>query len=524
MENQNNKVEIDALLRDTPTHQAALIAALFSANDTRILSLEDQLQQAQKKILWLEEQFKLNQSRLYGRSSESASTLQTELPLLFDDAQSSPPEPETDEPEQEQVGTYTRKKKSCGRKLDTSKLPHEQRYYDLPEDQKVCSCGHALHKVGEDTSTQVEHIKAQLKVIEHVQVQYGCRQCETLKSAEKPEAPIPKCMAGASLLADVVVKKYQHHLPLYRQSKIFSQQGLEIPDNTLGNWVMGVADVLFPLKNALYRQLLRIGVLQGDETPVKVLNPEKQGYMWVYHSCSPDNRFVIFEFNLTRSGDVVNQRLQHYQGILQTDGYSGYNGMRKQAGVISIGCWDHARRKFVDVIKVCGKNSSGKAGLLLGLISKLYQIEDEAKGKSFAERKQLRQEKAKPLLEKIHHHLQKINAPPQSTLGGAVKYTLNQWNYLNAYVEQGEVEISNCWVENLIRPFALGRRNWLFVGNEESASKSALLYSLIQTCILNGIDPYGYLVYVLNQAHKMRRGEVDPVTLLPQFIDKSLLQ
>ena len=139
-------------------------------------------------------------------------------------------------------------------------------------------------------------------------------------------------------------------------------------------------------------------------------------------------------------------------------------------------------------------------------------------------RKQLRQEKAKPIVGKIKQQLDKINAPPQSTLGEAVRYALNQWEYLERYADYGEVEISNCWVENLIRPFALGRRNWLFVGNEESAAKSALLYSLIQTCILNRIDPYDYLVYVLNQAHKMRRGEVDPVTLLPQFIDKSLLK
>lgn len=506
---------ISYLLSDIPEQKSALITEVF-------LSLEDQLQQAQKKVAWLEEQLKLNRQRLYGRSSESAATLQSEL--IFDEAQPAPAELETDDPAQEPVASYSRQKKSCGRKLDISQLPHERHYHDLPDDQKMCACGNALHKIGEDTSKQVEHIKAQLKVIEHVQVRYGCRHCETMKAAEKPEAPIPKCMAAASLLADVVVKKYQHHLPLYRQSKIWTQQGFEIPDNTLGNWVMGVAESLLPLQNALYQQLIKIGVLQGDETPVKVLNPEKQGYMWVYHSCSLDNRFVIFEFNLTRSGEVVNQRLQHYEGILQTDGYSGYNGLRKRTGIIPVGCWDHARRKFVDVIKVCGKNTGGKAGLILGLISQLYQIEDEAREKTFSERKQLRQEKAKPIVGKIKQQLDKINAPPQSTLGEAVRYALNQWEYLERYADYGEVEISNCWVENLIRPFALGRRNWLFVGNEESAAKSALLYSLIQTCILNRIDPYDYLVYVLNQAHKMRRGEVDPVTLLPQFIDKSLLK
>ena len=174
MENQINKTEIGELLRDVPAHHAALISALFSANDTRILSLEDQLQQAQQRVAWLEEQFKLNQARLYGRSSESAAALQQAF--LFDEAQSTPPESETGDAEQEeQVDAYTRKKKSCGRKLDISKLPLERRYYDLPEDQKICACGHALHKIDESVTTQIEHIKAQLKAIEPVQVKYGCR-------------------------------------------------------------------------------------------------------------------------------------------------------------------------------------------------------------------------------------------------------------------------------------------------------------------------------------------------------------
>lgn len=513
MLNEEKSAEITEILSVAPEHQVALIQTLMDKKNSKIAALE-------KQIAWFKEQFKLQQQRLYGRSSESADALQVDF--LFDEAQPVQQEPEVDE--QEQIGAYTRKKKSCGRKLDTSKLSRERHYHDLPEAQKICTCGNPLHKIGEDISEQLEHIPEQLKVIEHVQMKYACRVCVTVKAAEKPESPIPKCMAGASLIADVIVKKYQHHLPLYRQSKLFAQQGFDIPDNTLGNWVMQGAEGLMPLRNALYQQLLKIGVLQADETPVTVLNPEKKGYMWVYHSCDKENRFIVFEFSLTRGSEVVDQRLQHYQGILQTDGYSGYNGMRQQAGVIAMGCWDHARRKFVDVIKVCGKNKTGKAGTMLSLINKLYQIEDEAKGKSFAERKQLRQEKAKPILDKVHSKLLEINALPQSALGKAVQYALNQWVYLTRYIDYGEAQISNCWAENQIRPFALGRKNWLFVGNEESASKSALLYSLIQTCLLNDIDPRRYLIYVLNQVHHMRRGEVGPVTLLPQFIDKSLLK
>ncbi len=330
-------------------------------------------------------------------------------------------------------------------------------------------------------------------------------------------------MATSGFITDVIIKKYEHHLPLYRQSKILLQAGLEIPDNTLGNWVMGSAEVLTPLGEALQQQFLKIGILQADETTVKVLKPDKEGYLWAYHSCEPNNRFIFFEFSLTRSGDNVNRRLKDYKGLLQTDGYSGYNEQRKKSEVINFGCWDHARRKFVEVIKVNGNNKAGKAGELLGIIDKLYEVEREAKDQSFIKRKSIRQEKSKPLLELIYLKLQKINAPPQSALGKAVQYALNQWPYLSNYIDYGEIEISNCWIKNQIRPFALGRKNWLFVGNELSANKSALLYSLIQTCKLNQIDPRNYLIYVLNQVHKMRCKEIEPEILLPQFINRKLL-
>ena len=226
---------------------------------------------------------------------------------------------------------------------------------------------------------------------------------------------------------------------------------------------------------------------------------------------------------MTRSGENPDRRLKEFQGLLQTDGYSGYNGLRKKEVIINFGCWDHARRKFTEVVKINGNNKAGKAGEMLLHIAKLYDIEKDIKDFRAEDRKLIRQKRSKPILDLILSKLQKIQAPPQSALGKAVIYCLNQWPYLCRYVDYGEVEISNCWIENQIRPFALGRRNWLFVGNEQSANKSALLYSLIQTCKLNNINPRKYLVYVLNQAHKMRRNEIDPTSLLPQFINKDLL-
>ncbi len=321
-----------------------------------------------------------------------------------------------------------------------------------------------------------------------------------------------------------MINKYRYHLPFYRQSKMFAAHQLSIPDNTLAGWAMGGAEQLSPLGEAMWDQLKLTRALQVDETPVKILNPEKKAYMWLYHSYLPGQRFVIFDFSLTRAASAVNERLATYEGLLQTDAYSGYHTQRKRKAIVSFGCWDHARRKFADVIKAAGNNKSGKAGKMLEKIAKLYDIEKNIKSLPADERQSIRQQESAPTLAALRSFLWKINAPPKSLLGVAVTYCKNQWDDLVRYVDYGDAQISNCWVENQVRPFAVGRRNWLFVGNENSAKKAALIYSLIQSCELNNIDPRAYLVYVLNQVHRMRRKEVNPAVLLPNTIDINLLE
>ena len=381
-----------------------------------------------------------------------------------------------------------------------------------------------MEKIGEDRSEQVDYIPAVLKVIEHVCPKYACRDCETIASAKKPTSAIPKSMATNRLITEVIIEKYQYHVPLYRQSKRFKGYGAIIEDNTLGNWVMTAAKLLDPLYLAFWDEVLKTSYLQADETPVKILNPSKKGYMWAYHSAESDNRFVVFEFSLSRGGEVPINRLEKYSGKLQTHGYSGYNALRKKVDVINFGCWDHARRKFVDVIKVCNSNKTGVAGRMLAKIGKLYALEREIKTLDNDERKIIRQEKAKPILDEICHIAYQTNAPPNSKLGVALTYLNNQWPSLITYIDHGAVNISNCWIENLIRPLALGRKNWLFVGNETSANKSALLISLIQTCILNDINPRQYFICILDRVHDLRLNKIDARSLLPQFIDKKLIQ
>jgi len=480
-------------------------------------SLEQELAESQKRNQWFEEQIKLGKQRQFGKKTE-ANLLQ--LSLLFDGLEEIPEEKPN--PPKVQTITYNRCY-SQGRRIDTSKLERERVVHDLTTEEKTCKCcGKELEKIGEDISEQLEYIPASVKVIEHVCPKYTCRLCSTVSMAHKPEVPIAKCLAAASLITEVIISKYDHHLPLYRQAKIFLQDGIDIPANTLGNWIMQAGTLLLPLQKALWQQLDQVNILQADETPVTLLSMKKQGYMWAYHSLVKQNRFILFEYNNSRSGEVVNKRLANYRGYLQSDGYGGYNKIRAKQEVIPIGCWAHCRRHFADVIKICG---SGKAQEAINYIHQLYEIERNAKELDFTERRKMRKEQAKPILQDLKLWLEQTEheVPPQSTIGKAIAYARSQWSYLAAYAEYGEPEIDNNLVENQIRPFAIGRKNWLFIGNEKSANIASLLYSLIQTCKLNDINPRAYLIYVLNQVHKLRRYQIDPVTLLPQFIDKKLL-
>lgn len=478
---------------------------------TENAGLSKENQNLKNIIRCYEEKLKLANTKRYAPSSEQSEAIQFDF-IGYDEDE------DHNEAAATETITYERKKKSTGRKIDTSELPREVVHHDLADDERCCAgCNKELHKVGEDVSEKLVYVPATLKVIEHRRAKYSCRGCDTIKSAPKPESLVPKSMADNSLIIDVILAKYQRHMPLYRQSQFFKSMGLEIPDNTLGNWVLSAFDALAPISKCLWEQLDNLRVLQVDETPVKMLSTDKKGYMWVYHSCDPDNRFVLYDYNESRGAHVVDTRLHGFSGILQNDGYSGYNGQRSRGTVINVGCMAHCRRKFVDVIKVTG-NKTGSAQVAMSYITKLYNIERAIKDKSHDERYRIRQQEAVPILEQFHAWLLKIQpkTPPRGKLGAAISYSINQWPYLSEYANHGEVEIDNNWVENKIRPFAVGRKNWLFVGNQRGADAAAFFFSLIESCKLNDIEPRAYLSMLFEKAADARRGEVDPKYLLPQ--------
>jgi len=488
---------------------------LYLSEENKLLKLK--IEALEKQVSLLTEQLRLLNLRLFGKKTEQ----QPEPDQIFDED----PDADTEDPDgaTTTVTAHERKRRSVGRKIDTSKLPREQVIYELTAEEKTCSCGGMFKKFGEDTSEQLEYIPAQIKVIEYICSKYSCTYCESVKTASKPEMPMPKCMAAPSLVTAVIIQKFEHHLPWYRQSKIFAQDGIDIPDNTICNWFLQAGEILEPLSKVFNDQLNHSGLLQIDETPVKVLHKKTKAYMWCYHSCNPDNKFVLFEYNNSRSSKVLNDNLKNYQGIIQADGYAGYIALGKKPGVVSLICWAHCRRKFAEVVKI--SNKTGKAHEMVVLISELYKIESDARELKLdpSARKKLRQQKTPPILQKIRKLAKAITASSKSALGKAVFYLLDHWRALVMYVKYGEAEIDNNWVENKIRPFALGRKNWMFIGNERAGITAAFFYSILQTCRMHNIDARKYLIYILFQAGKMRRNEIDPRSLLPQFIDKKLL-
>lgn len=469
----------------------------------------------EEEIARLREQLQLAQQRHFGKKSDIGET---------------PVNNDTPENQAQTIAGYTRqkKKKTSGRLIDLSSLPHHYFHHDLAEKDKICcGCNHPLHFIGKETPEgQLEILPQRFYAAVHVRYKYGCYACETIRMAPKEAPPIPKALAGGSVITEVLINKYQYHLPLYRQSKMMASLGVQVPDNTLGNWVMQIGSSFTKLYDALWKAVLSSGYLQVDETPVKVLKPEKNGYLWSYFAPWVGQGLIIFELSLTRSADVPEKRLASFKGLLQTDGYNGYQGLRGRKDIEGLGCITHARRKFSEVVKIT-KNQHGIAAKALERLKPLYELEARMREReySFHTKKRLRQKIAFPILKEFGIWLKKMISlvPPKSQLAKAIQYSLNQWPYLIKYLRHGQAEIDTNWVEGEIRNIAIGKKNWMFIGNQNSGQIHSLFYSLILSAILNKLNPRLYLHYLTTKVHDIRRDKIDPMTLLPHTIDRDEL-
>lgn len=438
--------------------------------------------------------------RQYARKSEK---LDGQLELQFDEATDENQEEVTQADEEITIAKHTRKK--TGRRPLPEAFHREQIIHDLLEEQKICSCGHALHKMGEERSEQLEFIPARIKVLEHIRFKYACRLCaEGVKTALLPPQAIPKSISTPGLLSHVLTSKFEDHLPLYRQEQIWQRLGIDIPRATLCNWVLKCGELFAPLIKLLKAEIIESTYIHADETPVQVLKEEgksatSKSYIWVYLTGPPAKPLVIYEYQPTRKGQVAYDFLEDFKGYLQTDAYPGYNALRKRDDINVFACWAHSRRKFVEIVKATKDN--GKAQIALNFIRKLYEVESQVKAQNFNELYKLRQERSKPILERfkiwLDEHVTRI--PPKSPLGGAIAYTLSNWDALNVYLTNGHLRIDNNHCENKIRPFALGRRNWLFMGNARGANAATAILSLIESAKANGLEAYYYLRYLLTK-------------------------
>lgn len=420
---------------------------------------------------------------------------------------------------QKDVGTQKPvEKKIPKRQALPENLPREDER--LEPESTTCGCGQPMTRIGEEVSESLEMIPSRFWVKRRIRGKWACRCCETLAMAPVPAAPIDKAIAGASVLANVIIGKYQDHLPLYRQGGIYGRMGVPIPTSTMAGWIGNLGVQLEPLVDLLASHVLKTGAIQADETHVPVLKPGNgkttTGYLWAYRTLPSDPvQAVFFDFAMNRASVHPNRVLAGFKGTLQVDGYSGYNDILAKSTVIEAGCLAHARRKYVDVFEAT-KSPVAQAAIMQ--IAALYKIEREIDkwglergGVSIAERARERQTRAGPLFETWREWLiaNHQKAPPRSALAIAMKYSLNRWAAITRYLEDGRLPPDTNAIENCMRPVALGRRNWMFAGSEAGGRRGALMYSLLGTCKLNGIEPLAYLTDILERMPTARMKDLD---------------
>ena len=395
-----------------------------------------------------------------------------------------------------------------------------------PAQEECPDCGGRLRYLGEDVSETLEYVPARFKVIRTVRPKLSCAGCSQIVQAPAPNRPIDRGLAGPGLLAHVLVAKYADHLPLYRQAEMYRREGVELDRSTLADWVGGASRTLRPLVDALKKYVLSAEKLHGDDVPVPVLEPgngkTKTGRLWTYvrddrPAGSGAPAAVWFAYSPDRKGEHPAGHLQNYTGILQADGYAGFNKLYEKGGIVEAACWAHVRRKFHDLYQA---HRSPIAKEALERIAQLYGVEHDIRGRSPVERKQVRQTRSQPSLEAMRGWLKATLAKlsQKSDVAVAIRYALERWSALLRFCEDGRVEIDNNAAERALRAVALGRKNYLFAGSDAGGERAAAIYSLLGSAKLNGIDPEAYLSTVLRRVadHPIHRiAELLPWNLLP---------
>lgn len=500
---------------------------LLSAAHDQVQQLSAQLHSRDVLIERLKLQLAQLKRMKFGRSSEQLDAQIAQLELSLEELEANAAEAPIATAAQTAPSIPTNKPT---RQVLPADLPRESHRHEPATGTCSCpQCGAALRAVGEDISEVLEYVPEHWKVHRHVRPKYSCASCERIVQASAPSRPIERSYAGPGLLAHVVVAKYCDHQPLYRQSQIYARAGVELTRSTLAEWVGALNSLIAPLTGALADYVMAANKLHADDTPIPVLAPgtgkTKTGRLWTYvrddqPAGSTDPPAVLFRYSPDRKGERPRAHLQAFRGILQADGYAGFQGLydRAKEPLLEAACWAHARRKFFDIHAATNSPVALEA---LERIGALYKIEADIRGKSPEVRKAARQTQALPRLTQLHTwlHATVRQLSRKSPLAGAIGYTLSRWEALIRYCEDGRIEIDNNAAERALRAIALGRKNYLFAGSDAGGERAAAFYSLIGTAKLNGLDPEAYLREVFARVAEHPINRIDE--LLPWNVARS---
>jgi len=503
-------IDLDALPEDVETLHALIGDLVRERDDARA--------EAEAEIARLRGILKTLQRMQFGRRSERLDPDQLQLGLE---------DVAADLAGLEEAGEHGTSRKSArsdraGQRLSLPEhLPREERVVEIGAEACPC-CGGLLHLIGESVSEMLDHVPAQLRVVRIRRPKYGCRSCGAIHQAQAPERPIAKGLATPALLTQVLISKYCDHLPLYRQSQIFARQGVTLNRSTLANWVAGAAWWLTPIRDRIADHIMAAERVFADDTVLPVLDPgrgrTRTGRLWVYARDDrpwggSDPPAVLYRYSPDRRAERPEAHLKTFRGILQVDGYPGFEPLAARRDIDLAACWAHARRKFYDVHQATG---SPIAQEVLRRIAALYAIEAEVRGKPADSRQAIRDARSHLIVEDLHPWLERQlpRLPQRSTLAEAIRYTLTRWPALCRFLDDGRIDLDTNTVERAIRPVTLGRRNHLFAGSDGGADRWATIATLITTAKLNDLDPQAWLTDVLQRltdGHPINRiGELLP--------------
>jgi len=467
----------------------------------------------EQKIIFLQQQLDELKRLIFGSKRERFVSVADDQASLFDFG----PQQQEVLSKREQI-TYERAKAEKKKPVRLFLPSHLERRKEIIEPKDVPA---DAKKIGDEVTEILEYTPGSLFVRAIIRPKFALAQDKGIVIAELPSLPIPKSNAGASVLSHIIVSKFVDHLPFYRQLKQFKRQDVVVAESTIGDWFNQGCHLLEPLYDTLVKNIRSQNYLQADESPIKVQDNHKKGtthtgFMWVYHS--PQTKQVCFDYRSSRSREGPEVFLESFEGTLQTDGYTAYNKLAQQGKITLTACMAHARRKFDKALD----NDKARAEYVLALMQQLYAAEAKARDENLShhQRYELRLQISKPLVDELELWLREniLQVLPKSSIGMAITYSLNLWPRLKKYLDEGKLEIDNNRIENTIRPLALGRKNYLFAGSHSAAQRAAMAYSLMGTCLLNGVEPFSWLTKTFEVLRETKTSQLH--TLLPGFSEK----